>query len=80
MKCRQLFFHVSQLALDAVDVAKSANADENASQGVITDWIELARDLAAIQGQIADDLALFHRDHDVTALPRPAWWTKRGDA
>jgi len=49
-------------------------------------FAELANDLAAIATHAnqlaADELAAFHRSHDVTraAAPAPAWWTKGGAA
>ena len=73
----QLSLDVAELALDALDVG--GNADDCATANA---WLELALDLHAIVEHARDEVAAFHRTHDVTraAAPAPAWWMKGGAA
>ena len=70
----QLVLAVAELERDAYQVAPfGADGDE---------WRELSRDLEAISDHLfeADELATFHRTHDVTRVAVPPAWHAKGGA
>ena len=38
---------------------------------------ELAQDLRACMEHAVDELAAFHRTHDIQRAPEPAWWATK---